>query len=75
MLDRTDERSGEAVLTYRDGDFLVVRPGRFVRCAVTGEAISLEDLRYWNVDLQEAYKSATEAAKRWRELNSDDKGA
>lgn len=31
------------------------RPGAFVRCAVTGEPIPLEDLRYWNVDLQEAY--------------------
>jgi len=26
-----------------------------VRCAVTGVPIPIEDLRYWNVDLQEAY--------------------
>ena len=33
------------------------RPGAYVRCAATGEPIPLEDLRYWNVDLQEAYAS------------------
>ncbi|WP_420169811.1 DUF2093 domain-containing protein [Comamonas thiooxydans] len=33
------------------------RAGAFVRCAVTGEPIPLEELRYWNVDLQEPYSS------------------
>jgi hypothetical protein len=33
----------------------VVRPGAFVRCAVTGLPIPLEELKYWSVDLQEAY--------------------
>ncbi len=45
----------EAALEYLDGDFKVLRPGAFVRCAVTGEPIPIEVLRYWNVDLQEAY--------------------
>lgn len=49
--------SGEAEVRYLDGDFRVVRPGTFVRCAVTGEAIPLDELRYWSVDLQEAYAS------------------
>jgi hypothetical protein len=35
----------------------VVRPGAFVRCAVTGVPIPLEELKYWSVDLQEAYAS------------------
>ncbi len=48
---------GEAVLEYLDGEFRVVRHGTFVRCAVTGEPIPLEDLRYWSVDRQEAYAS------------------
>lgn len=48
---------GEAELEYLDGEFRVLHPGAFVRCAVTGEAIKLEDLRYWNVDLQEPYAS------------------
>lgn len=47
----------EAVLQYLDGDFRIVHHGTFVRCAVTGQPIPLEDLRYWSVDLQEAYAS------------------
>jgi hypothetical protein len=47
----------EAELEYLNGEFRVLRPGSFVRCAATGLAIKLEDLRYWNVDLQEPYAS------------------
>jgi hypothetical protein len=50
-------RDGEAVLRYLDAEFAVVKPGRFVRCAVTGAKIPLEALKYWNVDKQEAYAS------------------
>jgi hypothetical protein len=60
LLNRTDRSSpspGEAEVKYLDGDFRVVRPGAFVRCAVTGVPIPLEELRYWSVDLQEAYIS------------------
>ena len=53
-------KGGEAEVTYLDGDFRIVRPGSFVRCAVTGVPIPLEELKYWSVDLQEAY--ATPAA-------------
>ena len=55
MLNRTDRPApmpGEADVKYLDGDFRVVRPGAFVRCAVTGIAIPPEALRYWSVDLQ-----------------------
>lgn len=45
----------EAQVRYLDGDFRVLRPGGFVRCAVTGAPIPLDELRYWSVDLQEAY--------------------
>lgn len=45
----------EAVIEYRDSNIRVVRPGRFVRCAVTRAAIPLEELKYWSVDRQEAY--------------------
>jgi hypothetical protein len=44
-----------------------VKPGSFVTCAVTGEPIPLESLRYWSVDLQEAYASPAIALKRLRE--------
>lgn len=49
---------GEAQVRYLDGEFQVISPGEFVRCAVTGQQIPLADLRYWNVELQEAYASA-----------------
>lgn len=48
---------GEATIEYRDANIRVVRPGRFVRCAVTGEAIPLDQLKYWSVAFQEAYVS------------------
>jgi len=53
--DRTPPISGEAEVKFLDGDFRVVKPGAYVRCAVTGQAIPLEELKYWSVDLQEAY--------------------
>jgi len=46
---------GEAQLQYLDGDFRVVSPGTYVRCAVTDVRIPLDELKYWSVDLQEAY--------------------
>lgn len=52
---------GEAKLRYLDADFEVQKAGDFVRCAITGEAIRLRDLRYWSVDRQEAYKDAVAA--------------
>jgi len=56
-MNRMDRYFGaaEAQVEYLDGDFRVRRPGAFVRCAVTGEPIPLEELRYWSVDRQEPY--------------------
>lgn len=53
--DRMPPMNNEAEVKYLDGDFRVVKPGAFVRCAVTGVPIPLEELKYWNVDRQEAY--------------------
>lgn len=58
--------SGEAIVEYLDSNLRVVRPGRFVRCAVTGVAILLEDLRYWSVERQEAYSSPEAVFQRMR---------
>ncbi len=55
---------GEAQVRYLDGDFQVVSNGDHVRCAVTGERIPLADLRYWNVERQEAYASAEISFRR-----------
>jgi len=55
---------GQAKIHYLDGDFRVLTPGTFVRCAVTGQPIPLEELRYWSVSLQEAYATPEAALKR-----------
>jgi hypothetical protein len=52
---------GEAKLRYLDADFDVLRPGTFVRCAVTDRVIPLKELRYWSVDLQQPYADAAAA--------------
>ena len=61
--------SGKAVLRYGDGEFTVLRPGRYVICAVSGKRVPLEALRYWSPVHQEAYAGPAEALTRWRELN------
>ncbi len=60
--------SGEAQVEYLDSNLRVVRPGAFVRCAVTGLAIPLEELRYWSVARQEPYASPEAALARLRSL-------
>jgi len=61
---------GEAKLRYLDGEFQVLTPGDYVRCAVTGDPIPLPDLRYWSVELQEAYASAEVSFERHRALRA-----
>ena len=68
--DFTGKANDIAVLHYGDGEFSVVRSGRFVICAVSGRKIPLEALRYWNPVLQEAYAGPAEALARWTELSS-----
>ncbi len=53
----------EAVVEYGDAEFQILKPGAFVKCAVTGARIPLKALRYWNVDKQEAYVDAAAAMK------------
>jgi hypothetical protein len=65
VLNRFDPRSpAEAEVKYLDGDFRVLRPGAFVRCAVTGVPIPLEELKYWSVERQEAYASPEAVLRR-----------
>ncbi|HEX5775210.1 MAG TPA: DUF2093 domain-containing protein [Caulobacteraceae bacterium] len=56
-----------AKLHYGDGEYVVLKPGRYVVCAVTGVKIPLEALRYWSPELQEAYASPEQALQRWKE--------
>lgn len=66
-LEKKFPLQGEATLTYGDGEFQVLKPGEFVSCAVTGQQIRLDELRYWSVDLQEPYASAEISFQRYRE--------
>ena len=52
-----------ARLHYMANSFRLLTAGDHVVCAVTGQAIGLEDLRYWSVIKQEPYVSA-EASTR-----------
>ena len=53
-----------AKLKYLPNNFEVVEHGDFVICAISGKEIKLEELNYWNVDLQEPYYSYGEASKK-----------
>ncbi len=65
---------GEAKVRYLNGEFQVVSPGDFVRCAVTGEPILLPDLKYWSVELQEAYVSPEVSLQRHLEVYRESQG-
>ena len=47
-----------AQVQYLDGTFRLISDGDHVLCAVTGQKIALEELRYWSVARQEAYADA-----------------
>ncbi|AXB75135.1 DUF2093 domain-containing protein [Novosphingobium sp. P6W] len=53
-----------AKLAYGPNGFRVLSSGHYVNCAVTGEKIALEFLRYWSAERQEPYASAEIATKR-----------
>ncbi len=67
-MERDLRPEGQAELEYLDGEYRVVKPGSYVVCAVTGVHIPIEALRYWSVDLQEAYATAAVAMKRFGEM-------
>ena len=54
-------------LRYKENSFDIIEDGNFVVCAISGKEILLENLTYWNVDLQEAYFSPIEVDKRYKE--------
>ena len=56
-------KSRPARLHYMAGTFRVLTAGDHVVCAVTGQKIALDELRYWSVARQEAYASAAAAVQ------------
>ncbi len=53
-----------AKIKYLPNNFQIIEQGDYVECAVSGKKIDLENLTYWNVELQEAYFSFKEADKK-----------
>jgi len=53
-----------AKLRYLPNNFEIIEQGDHVVCAISGKKIPIENLNYWNVDLQEAYYSYVEAAQK-----------
>ena len=62
MLMSSNDRA--ATLEYQPNGFRVLVAGNHVVCAVSGERITLEALRYWSVERQEAYASPDFATQR-----------
>ncbi len=52
-----------AKLKYLPNNFEIIQQGDHVICAVSEKIIKLDELNYWNVDLQEPYYSYLEASK------------
>jgi hypothetical protein len=50
-----------AKIKYLPNNFEIIEHGDYVKCAVSGKLISIENLNYWNVELQEPYYSYKEA--------------
>ena len=64
--------ASEARIRYLDADFQVLTPGAYVRCAVTGKPIPLDELKYWSVQRQEPYVDAETSLKRELEFMTRD---
>ena len=57
-----------AKLKYLPNNFNILEDGDHVICAISGKKIMLENLTYWNVELQEPYFSYEEAFKKREEI-------
>ena len=54
-----------AKLKYLPNNYEIIEDGNYVFCAVSKKKIPLDKLTYWNVEIQEAYFSYVEAAKKY----------
>ena len=53
-----------AKIKYLPNNFEIIEEGDHVICAISQKKILIENLNYWNVDLQEAYYSYKEASMK-----------
>ena len=58
-----------AKIKYLANNFEMIENGDHVLCSISGKTIKLEELNYWNVELQEAYFSYKEAFLKKELLN------
>jgi len=56
----------KAKLIFKPNYFEIIEEGDYVLCAISGKKIKIQNLNYWNVDLQEAYHSPIEANERFK---------
>jgi len=63
----------KAKLKFHPNNFEIVEKGDYVVCAVSGKNISLNQLTYWNVELQEAYFSYKEVFLKKELIESEKK--
>ena len=61
----------KAVIRYKANTFDILEEGDHVICAVSKKIIPLENLNYWNVELQEAYYSPLEAKMKYEKLRKE----
>ena len=61
----------KAKLNYKHNSFDIIEDGTFVVCAISGKEIKLENLNYWNVELQEAYFSPLEVNESLKKLKKN----
>ena len=53
-----------AKIKYLPNNFQIIESGDYVICAISGKKIPLNQLNYWNVELQEPYYSFVEASEK-----------
>ena len=53
-----------AKIKYLPNNLEIIKDGDHVICAISGKKINLENLSYWNVELQEPYFSYIESNKK-----------
>tara|TARA_B100002051_G_scaffold140902_1_gene133735 strand:+ start:450 stop:650 length:201 start_codon:yes stop_codon:yes gene_type:complete len=58
-----------ARIKYLPNNFEILEEGDHVICAVSGKKIFLDNLNYWNVELQEPYFSYIEASHKREKMS------
>ncbi len=58
----------KAKVIFKHNYFEIIKDGEYVLCAISGKEIQLQNLNYWNVDLQEAYFSPKEVKDRFKTI-------